>query len=81
MSTRFTPQGLVHEHSEDCSHALDGPFDPLRDAVRQVLIEHAVDAKENQGLHGWRCQYPDSYGPCTCFEELVSALTDVISTF
>ena len=23
MSTRFTANGLVHEHSDDCSHSLD----------------------------------------------------------
>ena len=26
MTTRFTPQGLVHEHSDSCSHSLDEPF-------------------------------------------------------
>lgn len=47
--------------------------------VRQTLIDHGVDSVENQGLHGWRCRYPDTYGggPCDCFDELVAALLAV----
>jgi len=44
--------------------------------VRQVLIEHGVDVVDNQGLHGWRCQYPDSYGACSCFDDLVVEMVD-----
>lgn len=32
----------------------------------------------DDGIHGWRCQYPERYGRCTCFTELiddVAALT------
>ena len=52
----------------------------LDDALRRVLEEYAVDVPANQGLHGWRCEYPDRYGPCDCFEELVKALTDAVNS-
>jgi hypothetical protein len=43
--------------------------------LRKVLIEHSVDSVENTAFHSWRCRYPDRYGPCTCFEELMVDLT------
>lgn len=33
--TMLTPQGLVHEHSNICSHSLDGPLPPGR---RRTLV-------------------------------------------
>lgn len=50
----------------------------LRVAVRKVLREYAIDVPENQGLHGWRCQYPDRYPPCTHFSELVDDLVKAV---
>ena len=81
MATRFTPHGLVHEHSKDCSHAEDGPAPTgsLEERIRKVLIENAVDSTDNQGMHSWRCQYPDAYGPCDCFEELVTDLIGAVN--
>lgn len=26
------------------------------------------------GIHSWRCEYPDRYGRCTCFEDCVRDL-------
>lgn len=31
-------------------------------------------AKYDSDIHGWRCRYPDIYGPCSCFAELVTIL-------
>lgn len=25
----------------------------------------------DDGIHSWRCEYPERYGRCTCFTELV----------
>lgn len=47
---------------------------PEERTIRGVLIAHGVDSTENQGLHGWRCRYPENYGPCTCFDDLVADL-------
>lgn len=47
-----------------------------RESIRRVLIENGVESTENQGLHGWRCRYPESYGrgPCDCFASLMDDL-------
>lgn len=44
-----------------------------RDAIEKALAENGVDS----GIHSWRCEYPDRYGPCTCLEELVDDLNAV----
>jgi hypothetical protein len=48
----------------------------LRMLLRKVLRDYLIDVPENQGLHGWRCQYPDRYGPCDHFEQLVKELAE-----
>jgi len=54
-------------------------MDPELEArVRTVLAEWDIASTENQGLHSWRCRYPDRYGPCTCFEEFVAELMAAI---
>lgn len=30
--------------------------------------------KYDGSIHSWRCAYPDRYGKCTCFQELVADL-------
>lgn len=45
MSTRFTPQGLVHEHSDSCSHSLDGRTEGVTGCI------HC--ATEEAGSPGW----------------------------
>lgn len=78
MSTTFTSQGLAHEHSKDCSHRVD-EMGSLKDVIEKVLRDHAVESTANQGLHGWRCQYPQHYGDCRCFQELVDALDKAVA--
>lgn len=42
-------------------------------AVRSTLPEWGVGPDYSRdGIHGWRCEYPDRYGPCECFETLLS---------
>lgn len=30
------------------------------------------------GIHSWRCKHPARYGQCTCFQEAVSELEELI---
>jgi hypothetical protein len=50
---------------------------PDRHTIRDVLLAYAIDSVENQGLHAWRCRYPEFYGACSCFEDLVDDLSRV----
>jgi hypothetical protein len=66
LSTRFTPQGLVHEHSEDCSHSLDGPLpfeevdedededDRIGDLLARLFWQHntVVDTEDGYQIIG-----------------------------
>lgn len=45
-----------------------------REDIRRILDENAVTSLENQGLHSWRCQYPEQYGACHCVEGLIEDL-------
>lgn len=46
--------------------------DPRIPDLIQVLKDHGGDPGD--GLHSWRCRSPEKYGPCTCLEELATAL-------
>ena len=46
----------------------------LRERLLKALQDNAADVVENQGLHGWRCQYPEAYGACDCVERLLDDL-------
>ena len=53
--------------------------DELRDRIAQVLLENGLRRVQPvlagpDSLHSWRCEYPDRYGPCTCFDDLVDDL-------
>jgi hypothetical protein len=45
----------------------DQPTPEAVEAVAAILREQGVDS-----LHGWRCGYPDRYGPCDCLAELAA---------
>ena len=36
--------------------------------------------KYDDGIHGWRCNYPDIYGRCDCFAESVDDLAAVVES-
>lgn len=59
----------------------DRTTDELREKIAWTLEGQGLSAHPDQydsNIHGWRCEYPDRYGPCSCFEELVAAvLSDV----
>lgn len=50
----------------------------LKSTIRRVLKEYGTDSTQNQGLHSWRCQYPDRYPECSHFEELVDTLAKAV---
>ena len=53
------------------------------DEVERVLRENGLTDKPadyGDGIHSWRCEYPDVYGPCTCFAELRDELVVVLSS-
>ena len=52
--------------------------DPMRDAMAKALTENGI-SEGVDGLHGWRCAYPDCYGPCTCFAELLDDLAAALA--
>jgi hypothetical protein len=36
-------------------------------------------AEFGSDIHSWRCRYPDIYGPCGCFAEVVNDLAPVVA--
>ena len=52
-----------------------------RDEVRKVLEGLGLTDRPDEygdGIHGWRCEHPDRYGRCDCFEEAVTAVMTLI---
>ena len=49
----------------------------LRALAVKLLPEYGVGPTfSRDGIHGWRCEYPDCYGPCECFDEVISNVFD-----
>jgi hypothetical protein len=42
------------------------PVDPV-EIVERELNQNGASAGE--GIHSWRCEYPEMYGACECVEE------------
>lgn len=42
------------------------------EALAKVLIEEGAGV--GSSIHGWRCEYPDRYGPCACVDETAAAI-------
>jgi hypothetical protein len=45
-------------------------------AIEEVLSEYGLRTYDRDGIHRWRCEYPDRYGPCDCFAEMMQAIRD-----
>jgi hypothetical protein len=71
------PQGMRVD-PEDAASVIRGldAVDPMRNRERLTRILLEQDAGQGQSIHGWRCNYPDRYGPCDCVEQLVTALLE-----
>lgn len=67
-------------HDDPSQHDTPRPSEALRTRLDAVLVGHAVDSLEDQGLHSWRCRYPDTYGggPCHCYADLLDALVAAV---
>ena len=53
----------------------------LQERIARVLEGQGLTAHPDQydsNIHGWRCEHPDIYGPCSCFEELVAAVLPIV---
>lgn len=49
----------------------------LRALIGKRLPEFGVGPEYSRdGIHGWRCEYVDRYGPCQCFDDLMAYLFD-----
>ena len=48
-------------------------------AVAEALAVEAASQGMGPGssIHGWRCEYPDRYGPCDCLAEVTTDLATV----
>ena len=45
--------------------------------IERILRENGLTdepSKYDGSIHSWRCEYPDRYGECSCFAELVADL-------
>ncbi len=53
----------------------------LREAIVRELKAWGLDDVQADPPHGWRCQYPDSYGggPCDCFDTLVNDVAGAVA--
>ena len=51
--------------------------DEVRDLLRGLGLTDRPE-EYSDGIHGWRCEHPDRYGRCNCFEEAVDAVMKLI---
>lgn len=51
---------------------------PRRRRIEQALRENGITPQGDDGIHSWRCRYPDQYGPCECFDSLVEDLEHAV---
>lgn len=55
--------------------------DQLAEDVRGVLVGAGLTDRPEQfgdGIHGWRCEYPDRYGRCDCLTDLIDDLVRLV---
>lgn len=45
-----------------------------RPTLRAWLVENGID-----DIHGWRCNHPDIYGPCSCVDEFTDDLLAILT--
>lgn len=52
----------------------------MSDAIEAVLRGAGLTdnpGEHDSSIHSWRCEHPETYGPCDCFQELVRELAEV----
>lgn len=50
----------------------------LTDAEREQIAALLRGEDVANGIHDWRCSYPDQYGPCDCFAKCVQAAAETV---
>ena len=55
---------------------MTGDATPTSDEARQAAAKALLDegGGPGNGLHSWRCEYPDRYGPCDCVQEVADLI-------
>lgn len=54
-----------------------------RSDVRKILEGWGLTDRPEEygdGIHGWRCEHPDRYGRCECFENAVTDIMELIDS-
>jgi hypothetical protein len=49
----------------------------VRKTIEEVLRANGITDRPEEfdsDIHSWRCSYPDIYGRCTCFDDLIEEL-------
>lgn len=59
------------------------PTEPIPDRAGEVgelvkLLLSEGAGETDHGIHGWRCAYPDRYGPCDCVNEMADAILESV---
>jgi hypothetical protein len=49
----------------------DLPAEAIKAGAKALVAEGGAP---DNSIHGWRCKYPDRYGPCDCVEETVKVV-------
>jgi hypothetical protein len=55
---------------------------PDREAIEKVMRGAGLSDEPQQfdsSIHSWRCEHPDRYGKCSCFQELAAELLALLS--
>lgn len=53
----------------------------LREKLTTLLMGWGLNdcpSEYSDGIHSWRCEHPDRYGPCKCFEDCIDELVELI---
>lgn len=67
-----------NDRCEDCTPDTPDVAGVLAEALRAGGLTDKPDEYDSD-IHSWRCRYPDIYGPCSCFQELLSDLAAALS--
>ena len=52
------------------------PVSDLSELIESEL--RAAGAEPGASIHGWRCEYPDRYGPCNCVADVAAEIAKSI---
>ena len=47
-------------------------------AIEEILSEYGLRTYDPDGIHRWRCEHPDRYGTCNCFDDMMQSIRDAV---